>query len=79
MSRSSEKDISAGNLIDVQQNLLEDPGYKSKKQLIDVLANLPNAIQFEFDTLAILEISEKPTYQVEVVALFQEAKSNTSR
>lgn len=54
-------------------------GAKSKKQLIDVSANLPNAIQFEFDTLAILEISEKPIYQVEVVALFQEAKSNTSR
>ncbi len=31
---------------------------KSKKQLIDVLANLPNATQFEFNTVAIPEISE---------------------
>lgn len=34
---------------------------KSKKQLLDVLANLPNATQFEFNTVAIPEISEKPT------------------
>lgn len=51
---------------------------KSKTQLIDILANLPNATQFEFDTVAIPEISDKPTYQVEVVALFQQAKSNAS-
>lgn len=41
---------------------------KSKKQLIDVLANLPNATQFEFDTVAIPEISEKQRVKIILIA-----------
>ena len=46
---------------------------QSKTDLFKALEQLTNGNLFEYETTAILEILNKPVYQIEVVALFQQA------
>lgn len=46
-----------------------------KKALLDSLASITEGGQFEYEAVAIPEINGKPVYELEVVALYQEAHS----
>lgn len=50
---------------------MQDPA--SKKTFVEGMAKLVEGQSFAFDSTAIVEIKDKPVYQLDVIALFQEA------
>lgn len=51
---------------------------ESKKHFIEALMMLSRGSHFEFETTAIPEIKGIPTYQIETIALFQQASSSNA-
>lgn len=50
----------------------------SKRDLIDSLTQIQKDGNFEYSSEAIPEIVDKPVYELEVIALYHDAPSNSS-
>lgn len=53
---------------------MQDPA--AKKSFIEGMAKLVEGQSFAFDSTAIVEITDRPVYQLDVIALFQEARGD---
>lgn len=55
---------------------MQDPA--AKKALVEAMGKLVEGQSFAFDSTAIVEIADRPVYQLDVIALFQEAHGDSA-